>query len=707
MTTSRREQSPGGQAGPAPMTAEGARAEGSGMSLAGEAPPQPRSRPSRRALLTAGGVTAGGVALGMAGGMARTPSADAQTTPVAQGAQVISVNDAAYGATGNGWTDDSTAIQNALNATPAGGRCLIPAPPTFTFTANDASPCKFTASGTAYTAGMIVTLSGTSLPTTSPPGLFTAGTQYYVVNPSGTTFELSATSGGSGIGSTSMGSGGVSAYYLIEKTLQIPNGVSVEGPAVAQPAKYRSAAVPTPPLIRVAANAGLSAVITDTAWTSSSATPSPSSGILINGVVVDGNAAGGGTSNTNKAGHGIVLMGAANSIVNCGVQNAAGSGIVLAVLSLAGNNVSSNLVENGIYGCRVFQSGNYGIWVQHYTSGSTSIGISDGYLYDSVVDQNCQTFTGSTASYEGIHMDSCGDWKVCHNHVYATLGGAYYFGGASGYYIEGNRTDNFGYQGGSTTYYGYNVVPGLPGGAFTNNQTNQTLAPLADGTWTHFSIQGGATAMPVYFANNLVQQTVSSGTDSSSGYTFAGGSGGLTVKGVDGPFFVPSGVGLTSVPVVSGSVSFVDFRPLVVTNSYAPATVTSLTATSTSFTAISSANVNTGAFTVGPQGTAIITVSLVAEWSNAAGAAFNVALHGTTTPAANAVVFKDSSATIPRAYQMQFVVTGLTPFTSYNFDLIACMTSGDTLTVLALGTTSSSPTLTSQGAPVTMTVQAL
>jgi hypothetical protein len=703
MTTSRPEQSPGGQAGPAPMTAEGACAEGSGMSLAQDARPQPRSRPSRRALLTAGGVTVGGA---MALSMTRQAPAEAQTYYVVQGAQVVSVNDEAYdgGATGNGETDDTSAIQAALNATPAGGICFFPAPSNFyliskTLTVPDrpisvlgpavAAPAKQRSTSVSnYTPAIIKPGNGTNLNAIISDTSWTSTSAN--PSPAGGTLIRGIVVDGNAANqdSTTVGSGSSGGSIANIETWSSPSPGTLDTGTIPSGA-------PTSGYAAVQVGSGPPATIAYTGISGNSLTGCTPAG------------GGSGTVETNGTitfglGHGIALMGSANSIVDCGVQNAAGAGIVLADQSFAGHNVSSALIENGIYGCRAFQSGTYGIWVQH------NVGISDGYLYDSIVDQNCVNFTGTSASYEGIHMDSCGDWKVCHNHVYATLGSAYYLGGASGYYIEGNRTDNFGYQGGSTTYYGYSVVPGLPGGVFANNQTNQTLPPASAGNWTHFFVQGGAEAMPVYFANNLVQQTVSSGTDgTSTGYEFTGGSGGLIVKGADGPFVVPSGFGLTSAPTVSGSVSFVDFRPLVVTNSYAPETLTSLPATSTSFTAISSANVNTGAFTVGPQGTAIITVSLVAEWSNAAGAAFNVAVHGTTTPAANAVIFKDSASTTPRAYQMQFAVTGLTPFTSYTFDLIACMTSGDTLTVLAFGTTSSSPTLTSQGAPVTMTVQAL
>lgn len=73
----------------------------------------------------------------------------------------------------------------------------------FSFTATNASPCVFTAAGLSYSNGAQVVLTG------SVPTGFTAGTIYYVVSVSGTTFRLAATSGGSAINSTSTGSGTV------------------------------------------------------------------------------------------------------------------------------------------------------------------------------------------------------------------------------------------------------------------------------------------------------------------------------------------------------------------------------------------------------------------------------------------------------------------------------------------------------------------
>lgn len=80
----------------------------------------------------------------------------------------------------------------------------LPAAP-FSFTATNATPCVFTATGSAYANGTPVKLGGLSLPTG-----FTAGTTYFVVSASGTSFSLAATSGGSAIASTSTGSGTVS-----------------------------------------------------------------------------------------------------------------------------------------------------------------------------------------------------------------------------------------------------------------------------------------------------------------------------------------------------------------------------------------------------------------------------------------------------------------------------------------------------------------
>lgn len=94
----------------------------------------------------------------------------------------------------------------------------------YAFTATSASPCVFTAPGTSYTAGQSVVLLPAAGSGAIPTG-FTAGTIYYVSAPSGATFSLAATNGGTAINSSSTGSGLVQAIavesYAVQGTFQL------------------------------------------------------------------------------------------------------------------------------------------------------------------------------------------------------------------------------------------------------------------------------------------------------------------------------------------------------------------------------------------------------------------------------------------------------------------------------------------------------
>ena len=112
-------------------------------------------------------------------------------------------------------------------------------PAGLSFTATHASPAVFTATGSAFANGTTVQLSGGSL-----PAGFTAGTTYYVVAASGTSFELAATSGGTAINSTSTGSGTVQSLtysYISNSVLNI--GVECNGTSGTQPGTISFGAV--------------------------------------------------------------------------------------------------------------------------------------------------------------------------------------------------------------------------------------------------------------------------------------------------------------------------------------------------------------------------------------------------------------------------------------------------------------------------------
>lgn len=73
------------------------------------------------------------------------------------------------------------------------------------FTSTAAAPVVFTAPFSSYTNGQTVVLFDSAGATISPD--FTVGTVYYVLNASGATFQLSATSGGSAVNSVTVGAG--------------------------------------------------------------------------------------------------------------------------------------------------------------------------------------------------------------------------------------------------------------------------------------------------------------------------------------------------------------------------------------------------------------------------------------------------------------------------------------------------------------------
>jgi len=107
---------------------------------------------------------------------------------------------------------------------PASYSFALPAGPQ-TFTATNAAPCVFTGSGAGYLNNTAVQLSGGSL-----PAGFLAGTTYWVVNASGSTFQLAAAVGGVALASTSGGSGSVVATQSYLSTLSpVASAASMAG----------------------------------------------------------------------------------------------------------------------------------------------------------------------------------------------------------------------------------------------------------------------------------------------------------------------------------------------------------------------------------------------------------------------------------------------------------------------------------------------
>ena len=104
------------------------------------------------------------------------------------------------------WEDTAQTVLNVPVTLPSTtGIDFKPQGANFTISsATNANPCVFTATGSNYTAGTQVIITGGSLPTG-----FTAGQAYFVVAPTANTFELASSLGGSALASSSTGSGTV------------------------------------------------------------------------------------------------------------------------------------------------------------------------------------------------------------------------------------------------------------------------------------------------------------------------------------------------------------------------------------------------------------------------------------------------------------------------------------------------------------------
>lgn len=144
-------------------------------------------------------------------------------------------------------------------------------------------------------------------------------------------------------------------------------------------------------------------------------------------------------------------------------------------------------------------------------------------------------------------------------------------------------------------------------------------------------------------------------------------------------------------------------------NVWAPGSLTSPSTTSATYAAVSSGNACTNSFTAPPSGEVLVTATFVFHQATAAVLiGWALAATGTVSPlVADAWQVMAANTTLTDATTLPFVVTGLTPGSSYQFDLLfATSSASDTLSVAAQANTST--TLgTNKAGPVLMTVQAV
>jgi hypothetical protein len=121
-----------------------------------------------------------------------------------------------------------------------------------------------------------------------------------------------------------------------------------------------------------------------------------------------------------------------------------------------------------------------------------------------------------------------------------------------------------------------------------------------------------------------------------------------------------------------------------------------------------SAVASTGSFTAPASGSVVVTVQCMLQ-SNTNGDTISLGLaaRGTITPMIGYSAEVAPGGAVMAMSTLVFYVTGLTPGASYDLDLLWCCQSSSTASMFAWGQTSTTPTQSETGGPVTMTVQAV
>lgn len=244
--------------------------------------------------------------------------------------------------------------------------------------------------------------------------------------------------------------------------------------------------------------------------------------------------------------------------------------------------------------------------------------------------------------------------------------------------------------------------------AATAPSTGQALIATSGttATWQFVPIAsggtGGTTATSAY--NNLSPMTTLGDIEYESGANTAARLAGNTTTTVK--FLSQTGTGSAS---AAPTWSVVSGQYLCAPNAYAPGSPTNVSVSTTTLAAFSSGTICTNSFTAPASGSVVVGLSCVmAEATAGNNISIALAAKGTVTPVVgNVITFKQSGSATQQPESFLFYVTGLAAGTGYQFDLLgACAAGTSSATIVALGSTSTTPT-GSAGAPAVMTVQAV
>jgi hypothetical protein len=280
---------------------------------------------------------------------------------------------------------------------------------------------------------------------------------------------------------------------------------------------------------------------------------------------------------------------------------------------------------------------------------------------------------------------------------------------------------------GTTSTAGKLQLDGTAGDiAATGVQAAGAIGKAADAGHVHFA-SGQYLCAPTQYAPSVqVTQSTTSATLAAvtgAASTVAAGSNGGTISGIaawsspsagvlavaNGTLF-PSGGGTVTVAASGATTAIVTYTGVsgntLTGCAYVSGSPSGTVSTGGAVT-LTSAAAYTNAFTAPASGNVLVTA--YGTYSGAANdnVSFALAARGTVTPVVGYVITGEANAAsiiVPPAFP--FLVTGLTPGQSYQFDLLFAIAGGGTLSFKSIGQTTTTPTATF-GSPIVMTVQAV
>jgi hypothetical protein len=616
----------------------------------------------------------------------------------------------------------------------------------YPFTATSATPAVFTAAGSSLTNGTAVALT----PGSSLPGGFRSGQVYYVVDVSGDTFSLAAAAGGSALPSTSAGSGTVGVVQYL-------SSFSPESDVVTTVAYAQVNAGD----LDGAGGSSASPKVSGIQGVPVSAT-APTSGQVLtyNGSEYVPEAGGGGGAVSSVFGRSGAVVATSGDY---NVSQISGLGLVALTdaATIAVNAAAGSFFRVTLGGNRTLGTPSNPVDGQQITfefiqdsTGSRTLAYSAAYAFPASIPQPSLSSSPGQRDFASFIYDAgetlwqCVGWVPDQNAgiVPIAQGGSGQSTQAAaitaltgtqtaGQYLRSNGTNAAlaaiqaaDLPAATTSAQGAVELTGTATDIQnTGTQAAGNSTKAAPANHVHFSSGQYLCAPSVYAPGSLTLLAAGSTTMGTFGPAtlITAGSNGGEISAI-GTWSSPSG-GVLDVASTSG---FPSSGTLLVATSTTTATITytgtsggnqftgcayvsgSATGTVATNGAVTQPSatslISTGSFTAPASGSVVVTVNLVGYLTAAAAGLLGLAAHGTVTPMiGNEFNFTDSAATQYRILNPVFVVTGLTPGNSYNFDLLGAATGNDFCFIAAQAATSTTPTIGNHGGPVTMLVQAV